>query len=152
VTDPTEQTESVLKAILAWAKAQDRIRAVALVGSRAGAAPRLDSDIDLVLLTADPQAFRSDLCWLDTINWKPTGVRPSTWRDAEYGALWSRHVSLDDRLEVEFGFAPLSWANRSPLDAGTKRVISGGCRILHDPDGLLAALRDHLSGSSSQIA
>jgi uncharacterized protein len=149
--DPTERIESVLKAILAWAKAQDRIRAVALVGSRAGLAPRPDSDIDLVLLTEDPQAFRGDLCWLDAISWKLTSVRPSSWRDAEYGALWARHVSLNDGLEVEFGFAPLSWANRSPLDAGTERVISSGCQILHDPDGLLAALKDHLSVSNSQI-
>jgi len=151
MTDHTDRTETVLKAVLAWAEAQHKIRAVALVGSRAGTSPRPDSDIDLVVLCADPQAFRDDLCWLDAINWKLTGVCPSTHRDVQYGALWSRHVSLDDGLEVEFGFAPLSWANWSPLDAGTKRVVSGGCRILHDPDKLLADLKDHLSGANSRI-
>jgi RimJ/RimL family protein N-acetyltransferase len=149
MTDHTERAESILKVVLAWAKAQDKIRAVALVGSRAGAMPRLDSDIDLVVLTADPHAFRRDVYWLDAINWQLTGVRPSTWRDADYGALWSRHVSLNDGLEVEFGFAPLSWAKWSPLDAGTKRVISGGCQILHDPDELLADLKDHLPSEKS---
>ena len=77
--------------------------------------------------------------WLDAIDWKSTGVGPTTRRDALYGALWSRHVRVDDGLEVEFGFAPLSWATRDPPDPGTARVISGGCRVLYDPDAMLAA-------------
>jgi predicted nucleotidyltransferase len=136
-----EQTESVLKAVLAWAAASDAIRAVALVGSRARGAARPDSDIDLVLLVVDPEAFRADDSWLDAIDWKSTGVRPTTRRDARYGALWSRHVRVDDGLEVEFGFAPLSWANRDPPDPGTRRVICEGCRVLYDPDAIFAAAK-----------
>jgi len=30
----------------------------------------------------------------------------------------------------------LSWANPRPIDPGTARVVSDGCRILRDPDGL----------------
>ena len=137
--DHIARTESVLKAVLAWAASNDAIRGVALVGSRARGTARPDSDIDLVLVVVDPEAFRADDSWLDAIDWKSTGVGPTTRRDALYGALWSRHVRVDDGLEVEFGFAPLSWATRDPPDPGTARVISDGCRVLYDPDAMLAA-------------
>ncbi len=134
------RVESLLKAILAWAGAHDRIRAVALVGSRARGAARPDSDIDLVLLVVDPEEFRADAFWLDAIDWKAAGLSRTAWRDAQYGDLWSRHVGLDDGLEVEFGFAPLSWASCDPLNPGTKRVITDGCRVLYDPDAVRAAV------------
>jgi hypothetical protein len=44
------------------------------------------------------------------------------------------------RGQVELTFAPLSWADVKLLDTGTRRVVSGGCRILHDPDALLASV------------
>ncbi|MGB9369572.1 MAG: aminoglycoside 6-adenylyltransferase [Xanthobacteraceae bacterium] len=146
-----ERTERTIKAVVAWAAAHNAVRAVALVGSRARGAARPDSDIDLVLLVVDAEAFRADHLWLDVIAWKQTGVRPLTWRDVQYGDLWSRHVRIDDGLEVEFSFAPLSWANCAPLNTGTKRVISDGCRALYDPDALLAALMVCVSDADPRI-
>jgi uncharacterized protein len=131
-----ERTEAIIAAILAWAVAQNTIRAIALVGSRARGTATPDSDIDLILLVVDPESFRVDQSWSDAIN----GLRQTTSRDAQYGDLWSRHVRLDDGIEVEFGFASLSWASRSPLNTGAKQVISNGCRVLYDPDALLATL------------
>jgi hypothetical protein len=145
LTDHIERTERILEAVLAWAASHDAIRAVALVGSRARDAARPDSDIDLVLLVADPETFRADASWLDAIDWKSTGVRPTIKRDAQYGVLWSRHVRVDDGSEVEFGFAPLSWADCDPPDSGTRRVISEGCRVLYDPDAILAAARGEIA-------
>jgi SAM-dependent methyltransferase len=145
MSDHIERTESLLEVIRAWAEMHDEIRAIALVGSRARGTARPRSDIDLVLLVLDPEAFRADDSWLDAMDWKSTGVRPATRRDVQYGALWSRHVRLDDGLEVEFGFAPLSWANSDPVDAGTKLVISHGCRVLYDPDALLAGITTGLA-------
>ena len=144
-----ERTEGIVKAVVAWAAAHNAIRAIALVGSRARGAATPNSDIDLVLLVIDTEPFRAVLSWLDAIDWKPVGVRPSTWRDAQYGDLWSRHVRLDDGLEVEFGFAPLSWTNCAPLNSGTKHVVSDGCRVLYDPDGRLAALMHYLADAVS---
>jgi hypothetical protein len=39
--------------------------------------------------------------------------------------------------EMEFGFASPAWAGVHPVDTGKRRVIAEGCRILHDPRGLL---------------
>lgn len=38
------------------------------------------------------------------------------------------------------GVVPVSWAATDPVDSGTRRVISDGHTIVHDPAGLLAAL------------
>ena len=49
-------------------------------------------------------------------------------------------VSLSSGADVEISFAPVSWASIAPLDAGTRRVITDGYRILHDPAGFLERL------------
>jgi uncharacterized protein len=135
-----EQAERIMKAVVEWAKTQPTIHAIAVVGSYARGAARKDSDIDLVLLTTDPQAFRADLTWVQAIDWSTVDIRPQSWQDEDYGLLWSRRLWLQQGGEVEFGFAPLSWANVSPVDSGTSRVIADGCRILYDPEKLLSRL------------
>jgi hypothetical protein len=133
--------ERIIKAILEWARAQPAIQAVALVGSHARGAARTDSDIDLVLFTPDPEVFREDTTWLDGIDWSAVGARPARQQDEDYGLLWSRRVWLDQNQgEIEFGFAPPSWASVNPTDPGTLRVATDGCCVLHDPEGLLGRL------------
>jgi len=133
--------EHIIRTILAWASAQPKIRAVALVGSHARAAARQDSDIDLVLLVVDPQGFRTDTTWIVQIEWQALDSYPQKWQDEDYGAAWSRRIwPAADSRQVELTFASLSWASVDPPDAGTRRVISGGCQILYDPDGLLVRL------------
>lgn len=70
---------------------------------------------------------------------KVTDARLS-WRDAAYGRALSRHVLLEDCLEVEFTFGPTFWEATDPLDPGTLRVTADGYRILFDPEGPLSAL------------
>jgi len=55
--------DQILQTILAWATAQPKIRAVALVGYHARGTARSNSDIDLMLLTTDPDTFRADSTW-----------------------------------------------------------------------------------------
>jgi hypothetical protein len=86
------------------------------------------------------RAFRADASWIDEIDWPAAGEHPAQWADEDYGKVWSRRIWLSSGLEVEMSFAPLGWAVVSPLDTGTRRVISDGCRILHDPDGFLERL------------
>jgi hypothetical protein len=132
--EPSQPIDRILQAILPWATSQQDIRGLALVGSHARGAARQDSDIDLVLLVAAPETFRSDISWIEIIDWPAIGARVATWRDEDYGAVWSRRLWLDPALEVEMSFAPLTWANIAPLDPGTRRVISNGYVILYDPD------------------
>jgi uncharacterized protein len=147
MSEPSERAERILDVIVQWARARQHIGGLALVGSRARGIARPDSDIDLVLLVADPETFRSDASWVGSINWSAAGVRAAQeWRDEDYGNVWSRRVWLDRGVELEISFAPLSWACIAPLDAGTRRVIADGCRILDDPDGSLDRLCRAVNG------
>lgn len=129
----------IVPTIVDWAKSKEDIRGVALVGSHARDQARWDSDIDLVFLTEHADDFRS-AAWLATIDWSRAGVHPTRWVDEEYGVVWCRRIWLKPDFELELGFAPLSWAEVSSVDEGTKRVVSDGCRVLYDPDGLLKRL------------
>jgi hypothetical protein len=138
--------EPIIQTIADWAKRQKTILAVAIIGSHARGQARAESDIDFLLLAASPQAFRADTGWLHAINWPAIGARPVSWQDEDYGALWSRRLWLEDKGEIEFGFAGPSWAALDPIDPGTRRVITAGCRILHDPNDILASLAAAISG------
>jgi uncharacterized protein len=131
------------------------IRGVALIGSRATWKSRAHSDIDLVLLTTDPGGFRSDLSWVGAIDWLDLATADLRWSDEDYGVVWSRRISLGPGLEVELSFAPLSWASTAPLDAGTRRVVADGCRILYDPAGffdrLVKAVHDLSHGATVEL-
>ena len=138
---PDPQVDHILQVVLAWATEQPRIRAVALVGSHARETARPDSDIDLLLLATDPDNFRLDTMWVEQINWHSIDTRLQNWQDEDYGAAWSRRVWLDPHSrEIELAFVGLGWASANPIDGGTRLVISGGCRVLHDPDAFLVRL------------
>jgi hypothetical protein len=139
LTDNRDRVPAILNSVVDWAKAQEGVRGVALVGSHARNQARRDSDIDLVLLADNPDRFR-DVAWVTDIAWPRTGVHPTRWADEEYGAVWSRRIWFDPDCEIELIFAPVRWADVSPVDDGTRRVISGGCRVLYDPDLLLTRL------------
>ena len=129
----------LLDSVIDWVKSQNDICGLALVGSHARHVARPDSDIDLVVLSTCPSRFR-DAGWLNAIKWSRAGFQLNEWIDEEYGAVWSRRARLRPECEIEFAFAALSWADVSPVDQGTCRVISDGCRILYDPQALLERL------------
>jgi hypothetical protein len=140
MADSIRHVEQVMVAVTEWAASNPALRAVLLVGAQARGEARPDSDVDLVLLVDHPAHFKSDANWLPEIDWTRAGACPVARRDATYGVVWSRHVRLDNGLEVEFTFAPISWAHAKPIDAGTRHVVKNGCRILYDPEEMLSAL------------
>jgi Nucleotidyltransferase domain len=131
----------ILEVLTEWVRSQPDIRAAALVGSHARDEALPDSDVDLVFLSRNPDRLR-DTAWLLSVGWSHAGVQLTKWADEEYGAVWSRRAWFNPECELELTFAPLSWADVSPVDQGTARVVSSGCRILHDPDGLLKRLKE----------
>ena len=144
--------DRLIESVLKWAKEQAIVRAVALVGSYANGTARPESDIDFVLLTTTPTAYRDDTRWLDGIDWGFVGSAPAKWADEDYGSLWSRRVWLKkDCGELEISFALPSWAAINPTDPGTWQVIADGCRILYDPDGLLTRLTAVVSNGPGQV-
>ena len=133
----------LLEVVTTWAASRSDIVGVALVGSWARDTANLDSDIDLILLTSNPDAFRISSAWLTVIDWPKLSLSVRSYRDVEYGAVWSRHVELSDGVLVEFSFGFPSWAATCPCDAGTQSVVSRGCRVLFDPAGLLQNVVSH---------
>ena len=128
----SSEATAVAQQVVRWAAPRPDVRAVALAGSRARGTPRPDSDVDLVVLVHDPQAY---LGWpAQELEEAAVDLRTRWW-----GPLLERRFRLPSGLEVELGFAPPSWA-AVPVDAGTRRVVADGLVVLHDPSGLLGRL------------
>jgi uncharacterized protein len=132
-----ETPSQLIKLVVAWSASRSDIVGVALVGSHARNAARPDSDIDLMLLTDAAFSYRESTEWLTALN-----LSIANWRDADYGAVWSRHITTPLGSKIELGFGEVSWANTTPIDAGTLRVVSDGMKILRDAHGILENLAD----------
>ena len=124
------QLANFLNDLSAWAESRSDVLGLAIVGSHARGSARLDSDVDLVVLCETPAALANRKDWVARFG----EVRQAV--PEEYGVVRAVRVVYEDGLEVEFCLSSLEWAN-IPLDAGTKRVISDGMRILYDPGDLL---------------
>ena len=114
-----------------WVSARSDILATALVGSHARNAAREDSDVDLVIITNDPQKYLTQTEWTGTF-----GIVAKQ-QIEEYGMLTSLRVWYESGLEVEYGFTTPAWA-QTPLDEGTREVIEGGMQILFERAALLS--------------
>jgi len=60
-------------------------------------------------------------------------------------------IARPSGLEIELGVTATAWANLNPIDAGTRRVVSDGMRILHDPDAILADLQRACAGPEADM-
>ena len=132
--------ERLLVDITTWACSVDNVHALVLVGSYARGQARMGSDVDLTILSDNAEGDLSDGAWFRQLRPGSQLIRSETW-----GPVQERRYRLRSGLHVELGFAPLSWA-RVPLDAGTRRVLGDGHRILHDPHHLLAGAVRELQG------
>lgn len=127
-----DEAGSVVRTVSGWAADHDDVRGIVVVGSWARDAARMDSDIDIVILTDEPA--RADAqSWARLLGGHL--VREQAW-----GVLREVRIQRPSGFDVEVGIVPLSWAHTDPVDAGTYRVINDGHRIVYDPDGALAAL------------
>jgi predicted nucleotidyltransferase len=125
--------ESLLRDVRAWASSESLVEAVALVGSHARGDARPDSDVDLVLLSSEPEALLREREWLTRF-----GVVESVVSE-DWGRVTSLRVFYANGVEVEFGVAGPDWA--ADPDEGTRRVVEDGFAVVWDPRGLLAPLR-----------
>ena len=125
--------------VLAFANVREDVRAVALVGSHARGAARPDSDVDVVMLSTEPDTYVDGCDWIERLD---GAMLVATRR---WGVLTERRLVLASGTEVDFGVAHPSWASIRPLDPGTARVARAGLVPLYDPDGLLARAVDAAS-------
>ena len=127
-----EQAQAAIQAVVTWAADHPDVGGIVVVGSWARDAARMDSDVDIVVLT-DVSAHADAGAWTQLLG----GI---VVRQQEWGPLREVRVQRPSGLEVEMGIVPMSWADIDPVDPGTHRVISDGHRIVYDPEGTLAAL------------
>jgi uncharacterized protein len=147
-----KKVESILAEVVEWAVQSADISAVSLVGSWARGTARKDSDIDLMLLSSNPSQFRNSENWINQIHWEKAGSTVKDWKDTDYGLAWSRHIYLEDGTKIECSFGHLLWASTNPIDAGTFRVVSDGCRILYDPEDLMAKLMSEIKSQAGHAS
>ncbi|MEQ4205467.1 hypothetical protein [Actinopolymorpha sp. B9G3] len=117
-----------------WATKQPDVLAVAVVGSYAYDHPRMASDVDMMLITTDRPRRIQGLDWIAAFDPRAKLIRTKDWGPW----LTERRVRLRSGLQVELGVAEPEWVHRA-----SARVLGDGCRVLHDPAGVLArALAD----------
>ena len=92
----SEKFKLILEEVTRWATIRSDITAVTLVGSWARRTARIDSDIDLMILSYSPFLFRQSENWVDEIRWSIIDAKIDRWEDKDYGLVWSRHIYLDD--------------------------------------------------------
>jgi hypothetical protein len=103
------------------------MHALVLVGSYAHGTERMASDVDLVILTEQPECYDPAERWLQALR---PGARLV--RTAARGPVQEQRYRLRSGLLVEVGVTSPDWAH-VPLDPGTARVLSDGHRVLYDP-------------------
>jgi len=128
------EVEVVLQSLVRWAERRSDVRGLALVGSWARQASHAGSDVDVVLLTHSPSIYIESDDWLVEVG----GARLV--RTRRWGAITERRFAQPSGLDADLGIGTAAWASPDPVDAGTRRVVSDGMRVLYDRDGLLAAL------------
>lgn len=134
-----QEVAALLDRAVAWASARPDVAGLLLVGSWAADAAREDSDVDLVLLTDDPSLYDAEAL----VGERVLGTFVTTRR---WGPVTEWRFVRESGLEVELCVGHRDWAGTSPVDPGTRRVVSDGARSLYDPRGLIAAVIDACAG------
>ena len=122
-----------LEQVTRWAEKDPNVLALGLVGSYARGTAAPSSDIDLVIITSDPELYLYRVDWLSLFG---TAERQQV---EDYGKLVSLRAWYRDGKEMEFGFTTPAWC-AEPLDEGTRQVVSGGLLVLYEREPLLSPL------------
>jgi hypothetical protein len=127
------EVREIIERVTRWAARRPDVVGLLLVGSYARHAARPDSDVDLVLLTTDVARYAGNGWTRELDLGDPVRVR-------SWGPVTERRFGTASGLEVEICIGEPGWAGTDPVDPGTRRVVTDGARVLHDPTGALAAL------------
>jgi aminoglycoside 6-adenylyltransferase len=128
--------ERLLDKLLRWAETQPDILAVMVVGSHARVHHPADewSDLDLILVAADPVQYLSDTHWLLNIGsyWCTFVERTST------GEPIGRRVLFEGGLDVDFVMLAAEGIQQRLREAPAIDIIRRGVRTLLDKSSILS--------------
>ena len=145
--------EDVLDRFLAWARPQPDVRAVMVVGSRARTDHPADafSDLDLVVVTTDPDRYLSGTDWLE-----PLGTPWLTFLERQaVGEGLERRVLFEGALDVDFVPLPNEAVREMALEGWPPEiaaVLRRGFRLVLDKDDLLSRTIGGVHGTPPSAA
>lgn len=122
-----------LKKLKKQAQKNECIRAILLVGSHARGKARADSDIDVVMICSNPSKLLKEINWINQFG------EVLKFNIENWNMVQSIRTYYKNGTEVEFAITSKKWT-ALPVDAGTKKVISNGAKIILDKDHLLKKL------------
>lgn len=130
-TERLREVDAIASKARQLGDSQKEFQAAIVVGSYAYGRPRMDSDIDIVLALADRSRWVSDDAWVAQLLEEPFRLL----REQDWGPLRERRFQTASGFEVEFGLVTSEWFE-TPVDPGTAKVLTDGCLILTDREGL----------------
>ncbi|KYK36869.1 MAG: hypothetical protein AYK19_00830 [Theionarchaea archaeon DG-70-1] len=138
----TELYEKLIARFVTWAKSRDDIRAALIVGSRARDDPDEWADLDIIVVTTNPEHYLSRTDWIHNIG-SPllTFTEPTATGDER-----ERRVLFEGMLDVDFAILPEQRAKQllkgipPEIKAQLADTFGRGIRVLLDKDGMVAAL------------
>lgn len=141
------ETRALTEAIAAWVQAHSDLKSLGLVGSWARGDGRPDSDLDLLIIADDPTIYRFSRGWPYRLP-LPEMFRVLSYKDVAYGTVWSRHLSLQPKAELELTFCTVGWASTDPIDNGTRHIVVSGFQVIVDKEGHLQRLTEAIQKSN----
>lgn len=129
-----KEIDNFLEKVRKWADLQNDIKAILLVGSYARGQADNDSDIDLILLTNEPDKYLNDQSFLSAFG-NVSKIKKEFW-----GRVTSLRIWYKDSFKVELGISTPDWIYEEPLDTGTLRTITDGAKVVIDRMGNLEEL------------
>lgn len=125
------EADAVAARVRRLGELQADVQAAIVVGSYAYGTPAMDSDIDIVVAVTNRQPWLSEDAWVGQVLSEPFQLV----REQDWGPLRERRFRTGSAFEVEFGLVTGEWF-KTPVDSGTARVLTDGCLILSDKEGL----------------
>lgn len=137
INERMREVDAIASRVRHMGDSQEEIQSAIVVGSFAYGRPRMDSDIDIVLAVADRSRWVSDDAWVARLLDESFRLL----REQDWGPLREQRFQTATGLEVEFGVVTGRWF-ATPVDPGTAKVLTDGCLILTDREGMASeALR-----------
>ena len=130
--------DQLIERFVKWAETQPDIRAAVIIGSRARVDHPADdwSDLDIVVVTTDPEHYLSKADWLENIgSYWLTFIEPTA-----AGNEKERRVLFKDSLGVDFAIIHREKVQKVIQDGQVAGVFRRGMRVLLDKDGITSQL------------